>query len=232
MTVTVSTGDGGVTGTIGSPATDPNVISAGASTDNRLYEQTGYAWRALLQRHVGQRQHLRAVLGRHHAARPDRRTSPRRVRRDWAVCEPGFANCINFHNAPQPTDIQAFGGTSQSAPMTAGAAALVISAYRSTHAGASPTPAVVKQIITGTAQDMGLPADEQGSGLLDARAAVEAALTWPGATGAPAGVDVAHRTSTNQVQLTGNPGTTHSASVNGDQRRRPPLTVRTGARTF
>ncbi len=153
-------------------------------------------------------------------SRPARATGP--------SASPAYSGCRNFRSPPQPTDLQSFGGTSESAPLTAGVAALVIQAYRSTHGGASPTPAVVKQIITGTAHDLGLPADEQGAGLLDARASVEAALTYPGAGAAIAGVGSQLITSDDQLTLTGQPGATKSGKVtvtnvgpSNDQRRLP-----------
>ena len=144
----------------------------------------------------------------------------------------GFSGCLNFRSPPQPTDLQSFGGTSESAPLTAGVAALVIQAYRSTHNGASPTPAVIKQIITGTARDLGLPADEQGAGLLDARAATEAALTWPGR--GPAQADVASNLVTNddQLTLTGTPGSTQSGKITVTNVGTKPLTVAAGTRGY
>jgi subtilisin family serine protease len=212
VTLTVASGDGGVNGTIAGSAADPNVISVGATTDNRLYAQTTYAAEPFSNGHWTS-DNISALSsgGVTQVGRTVDLVAPGEG--NWAVCEPGFSSCLNFRSPAGPSDIQPFGGTSESAPLTAGVAALVISAYRSTHEGASPSPAVVKQIITGTATDLSVPPSEQGAGLLNARAATEAALTWPGATVA-ADPSVASNivTSTDQMTLTGTPGSTKQGS--------------------
>jgi hypothetical protein len=232
VTVVESTGDGGVTGTIGSDAQDPHVISAAASTDSQLYAQTGYAGaRAFGNGHwLDNEISALSSSGVTEYGRTPDLVAPGEA--DWAACEasPYFASCTNFRGGR--SNIQAFGGTSQSAPLTSGVAALVIAAYRSTHGNASPSPALVKAIITGTATDLGLAPDEQGSGLLNALGAVQAAETFPGGSSTPASLTSQVLASKNQVTLTGAPGSTQTGSVVLANVGKSAVSVATGTRGF
>lgn len=223
VTVVCSSGDAGITSTVGSPATDPLVISTGATTNNRLYAQTTYAAFPFSDgKWVNDNISALSSSGITMDGRTIDLVAPGEG--NWADCSPAYAECRNFRSPPEPTDLESFGGTSESAPLTAATAALVIQAYRGSHHGSTPSPALVKQIITGSARDLGLPADEQGAGLLDARAAVEAAL---GTTGRANIV-----LSTDQVTLEGAPGATKSSSVKVTNTGNHAVTVQTGARTF
>ena len=78
VTVVSSTGDAGTNGTIGTPSSDPFVISAAGSTMFRSYIQTTNAGAQLSNGHVRQQQHLRPELRRDHPAGPrPRRGRPR-----------------------------------------------------------------------------------------------------------------------------------------------------------
>ena len=212
ITVTVSTGDAGISGTQASPSTDPNVISAGASTDFQSYEQTGYAGARTFSNGKWVSDNISALSsgGISQGGQVPDLAAPGEA--DWALCSTNtaiFTECNNYAGKPSP--IVLFGGTSESAPVTAGAAALVIQAYRQYHHGASPSPALVKQFLTGTAHDLGLPAAEQGSGLVNADAAVQAAEHYRGSTGSSRPGKVV--TSPSQKLLTGAPGAHVSTSL-------------------
>jgi hypothetical protein len=169
VTVVVSSGDSGDSGTVSSPATDPLAIAVGATNTLRLNAQaTGYTrWtnNDITPLSSGGTAPNNRVVD---LAAPGYGGE--------AACSPTGSDC------PTNTQTEAFGGTSQSCPIVAGAAADVIQAYADTHKGAKPTPAMVKEILTSTATDIGAPADQQGSGLLDVDAAVKAAQQEPGTT--------------------------------------------------
>jgi Subtilase family len=186
VTVVVSTGDSGSAGTLGTPATDPDVIAAGASTQFRLYAQNTYASMALSN--GGYVSDNISALSSGGFAQVTPRTVDVVAPGDlgWAFCSTDtttYGGCGSLIGAPSP--IEAFGGTSEAAPLTAGVAALVIQAYRSTHGGADPSPSLVKQIIMSTASDLGAPSYEQGAGLINALKAVDAALSVQDAHGSP-----------------------------------------------
>jgi hypothetical protein len=173
--VDVSSGDAGPTSTQGSPSTDPAVIAAGASTTYRVYAQEDIENYSAIGAKGWENDNLSGLSG---GGSSFNLKGPNLV-------APGDLNWDSCNPNPGVFDACVSGGTSEAAPLTSATAALVIQAYRKTHSGASPSPALVKQIILSTTTDLGLPADQQGSGLLDSyKAVLEAeSIGLPASTG-------------------------------------------------
>ena len=64
----------------------------------------------------------------------------------------------------------------------------------------------MKQLLTSTATDLGHPAYEQGAGLLNSLAAVQAAESWNDANGAPAPTGTTLVVEPDPAGVSGNPG--------------------------
>jgi hypothetical protein len=167
VVVVESSGDSGSSGTFSEPAANPNIIAAAGTNDLRLLAQAdGYT---------------KGWLDNNMTTLSSGGTAPNGT--VVTLAAPGYLALAvaGINKQPPPAlPTEAFGGTSESAPFISGAAADVIQAYRDTHAGATPTPAQVKQILTSTATDIGAASDQQGAGLLNIFGAVQAARQMPG----------------------------------------------------
>ncbi len=211
ITVVEATGDAGVTNTTGEAATDPNVISAGASTDNRNYIQDGFGGTRFPEVKSWSNDEISSLSSSGFDQRGRTIDVVAPGESDWALCSTDqneFGGCGSLTGAP--AGVQSFGGTSQASPMTAGVAALVIQAYEKTHGGTAPTPAQVKQLIVSNTDDIDAPADQQGSGRVDAYKAVLAAENdnQPGGGGSAQGRNVGvMTTSPTQLNAVDQPGT-------------------------
>ncbi|HEY2550879.1 MAG TPA: S8 family serine peptidase [Streptosporangiaceae bacterium] len=231
ITVAVSTGDAGITNTIGSPATDPQVISAGASTDFRAYgpgqaNGADIFAKGFLDNNIA----TFSSAGFDETGHTVDLVAPGDS--SFTSCDANlkkFDECSNFKGQASP--VQFTGGTSQSSPLTAGAAALVIQAYRKTHGGANPSPALVKQILLSTATNLGAPASEQGAGLLNTFKAVQAAESVKvNGLGTPTGRTLL--TSANQVNFAAGPRTGEHRTVTVTNTGAAAQTVHVSGRTL
>lgn len=192
-TVVASTGDSSPSNTEESPALDPGVIGAAASTSYRVFAQTNgwlYDLAQLIHKgggtpsyHLGQSTPgwlSNEVSTLSSSGVTEDRRAPDIIAPgdgNWSSCSTDTTTYTECANPFGGSDIglEEFGGTSESTPLTAGVAALVIQAYRQSHGGKTPSSAVVRRIIFSSATDLGIAAEDQGSGLLNGLRAVELA---------------------------------------------------------
>ena len=230
-TVTASSGDAGVTNTVGTPSTDPHVISVGASTTYETPSLLGYGGfqfpgvTGFLNDNISSL----SSSGFEQDGQTISLVAPGEL--NFILCSPDqamYSECSTFTG--QPTSFTESGGTSESAPLTAGSSALVIQAYAKTHGGALPSPALVKQILTSTARDIQAPAEYQGSGIVDDYRAVLAAEAYQAAP--VAGTPSPLLESTSQFNSIAAGGTSHTFTETLTNEGATPETVNLSSRTL
>jgi len=213
VVVTTSSGDQGTANTIGSPASDSDVgggeISVAATTQFQgLAQTTRGAYQLFKDGWLNDNIANFSSSGFTESGTTVDLAAPGNESFEACTANPAlFADCTNLNG--QPSNISTFGGTSESSPFTAGVAALMIQAYRQTHNGATPSPQLVRTIITSNATDLQIPSDEQGAGELNALADVQAAES----VNSSQPVGTGRLISPNQLDFAQQPGSAENGAV-------------------
>ena len=178
VTVVVGSGDAGLFGDIGAPATSEDVLAVGGTTTYRLYRQTT-RYATQLSPGGWENDNLSALSSSGITAfNPGTVSVVAPADSGWSLCSSdatAFFGCADIDGGSNPPPIFGANSTGAAAAATSATAALVLEAYAQTHGGASPSPALVKRIIVSTATDLGAPSEHQGAGLVNALKAVQLA---------------------------------------------------------
>ena len=155
-------------GTLGSPSDVKGALTVGASTGNREFSQIQFLVNSP-GAYKGDQVILWSSRGPNSLGdfKPD----------VMAFGAYGWALAPMAGDAYGNVGIQEFGGTSMASPVCAGVLALAESAWKLAHPGRPlPAPSYWKNLLASTATDLGYPALDQSSGLVNAQAAVKAVL--------------------------------------------------------
>jgi len=154
-------------GTLGSPSDVKGALAVGASTGNREFSQIQF----LTSGDAYKGDQVISWSSRGPNAQGDFKPDI------MAFGAYGWALAPMAGDAYGSVGIQEFGGTSMAAPVCAGDLALAECAWKLSHPGLKlPPPSYWKNLLASTATDLGYPALEQSSGMVDAEAAVKAVL--------------------------------------------------------
>ena len=154
-------------GTLGSPSDLKDALTVGASTGNREFSQIQF----LASPGAYKGDQVICWSSRGPNAQGDYKPDI------MAFGAYGWALDPMAGDAYGSAGIQEFGGTSMAAPVCAGDLALAECAWKLSHPGqALPAPSYWKNLLASTATDLGYPALDQSSGLVNAAAAVKEVL--------------------------------------------------------
>jgi hypothetical protein len=171
--VALALNEGPGQGVMATPASLKDVVTVGAVHANRAFAQVGFLTSGSAYR-SGQ---VADFSSRGPNALGDFKPDILGVGDDQWALAPIYETFKGTYSRGSTAGLQWFGGTSQASPTVAGNLALAMSAWKMAYPNQPlPSPAYWKNLLASTATDLGFPALENSTGLVNGEAAVRAVL--------------------------------------------------------